>query len=176
MGGVVICAQGMRAAESPGRARRPILAIEPRATAKRLKHLEPAEAIANRRPNERVVLNWQPIHHLTDAEVWEACGTSVTELEYRRAAYRRFLTSKSVADLETAVLGWPCHVAYVYGATRLSCALCIIASASDLEVGARHNPGAFGFLLDLEIRSGRSFQKAISLQDIARRIDFAAAS
>lgn len=170
LGQVVVSAQGMRAEESPGRRRRPSISIEGKGTAKRLKTMSPAEALLERTGDERLILNWLPIQPLTLDEVWVACGTTSADLERRRAIMRCALAERREDLVAEALHGWPAHPAYVLGATRLSCALCILASAGDLEIGARFNPQPLAFLAELEHRSGMMFQRGTSLVALQARI------
>ena len=151
MGGVVVSAQGLRAQESPSRAARPSLAVEGRATSARLRRLGAQAALAARAGAERVVLNWLPIHALREEDVWRACGTSREALDRRRAAY--------AAGSPEALEGWPCHPAYVYGSSRVSCAACVISSEADLRIGLAHNQALAASIAAIEGRAGQSFRR-----------------
>ena len=48
------------------------------------------------------------------------------------------------------------HWAYEAGSTRLSCALCIMASQNDLRIGAKHNPETYKRLCALEKKFDQS--------------------
>ena len=50
--------------------------------------------------------------------------------------------------------GQQLHPAYALGNERLSCVFCIMASASDLRNGARHNPELYAKYVELEQRTG----------------------
>lgn len=169
LGGVVIAAQGIRAEESPRRAKAQVVTVERRATSKRIRDLSPAEALAERKPEERLVLNWLPIFGVLIADVWAACDTSVFELEQRRALYRAYRETGDAALLAAALDGWTAHAAYVFGSSRLSCALCVLASRQDLETGAIHNPALFAELLAMERESGFSFQPNLRLAGLTAR-------
>ena len=109
----------------------------------------------------RLALNWLPIHEYTESQVWEACGHSQDEIDLRRFQY--------ACGLHDAALdGWTGHPAYVYGSTRLSCALCVLASRNDLEVGARHNPELHRHLSELEQIGGATFRHKFSLSELTQ--------
>jgi len=172
---LVVSAEGVRAAESAARSKKPRAEVRVKLTTKTL-----ADAVAALAPKTaveheaaaaaawaafdpqggRLAFTWRPIFEHTDAQVWEACGTSVGELETRRALYAQ-------GDAAAALEGWPAHPAYVYGNARLSCALCILGCRSDLVNGARHNPDAVRFLVGLEGRTGFTFLSGVSLRDVA---------
>jgi 3'-phosphoadenosine 5'-phosphosulfate sulfotransferase (PAPS reductase)/FAD synthetase len=62
----------------------------------------------------------------------------------------------------------PMHEAYgVWGSTRLSCALCVLASRGDLQSSLRNpdNLPLFRLLVDIEARTGFSFQQKSWLAD-----------
>lgn len=66
--------------------------------------------------------------------------------------------------------GQPLHEAYThYGSSRVSCAFCVLSSASDLAASSRceANHGVYRQLVDLEIESSFSFQPNRWLGDIA---------
>jgi 3'-phosphoadenosine 5'-phosphosulfate sulfotransferase (PAPS reductase)/FAD synthetase len=160
---LVISAMGMRAGESRARAKKPALSIDPRLTAKVFRSLGFMDAldawIASDR-SARLAFDWLPIHEWTAGDVWVACGTSAEDLARRQALYRN-------GDTEQALVGWPAHPAYVFGNERVSCALCILASRSDLRVGALHNPDLYRTYVQMERESGFTFQHKKPLSDIA---------
>ena len=159
MGGVVVSVQGLRAEEGPDRRRKPVLSIERRATTARLCDMGVEDALAARRPDERVVLNWLAVHALGIEGVWEACGTTGADLAARRIEY----ASGDAGRMAAALLGWPCHAAYVYGSTRVSCATCPLASIADMAVGARHNPWLAAQVARIEEETGQSFTNGLTL-------------
>src|SRR3546814_397066 len=62
------------------------------------------------------------------------------------------------------------HEAYeVYGATRLSCAFCVLASKHDIAVsaGVTANHDLYRLLVEIEARTGFSFQQGGWLADVA---------
>ncbi len=156
---LVISCDGLRAEESATRAKKPALAIRKRITAKRLRDLPLAEALNARRPGERLALDWRPILDWKVAQVYEACGHSLTELTRRRELY--------AAGHETeALAGWTMHPAYVFGNDRVSCMLCILATANDLRNGATHNPELAEHYFELEVIGGSTFKSGKSLAEI----------
>lgn len=163
---VVISAEGVRGDESRDRAKKPVLEVRKSITAKstvakarNLAGMTPARALAAREPGKRVALNWRPLFHWSEEDIWQACGTSLIELQRRRALYK--------AGQEAAALdGWPAHPAYVFGNQRLSCAFCVLGSANDLLNGAQHNPELYGHLIQLEIIGQSTFKAGWSLTEL----------
>lgn len=143
----VVVAMGLRADESSARAKKLPCQIRSRITTQ-----------------ARQAHDWNPILHWSEADVWAELGTSIESLAGRRELY--------AAGLERlALAGWTSHPAYVFGNERLSCALCVLASRSDLVNGARHNPAIFAELLDMERSTGCTFQAKLSLESIAAEIE-----
>ncbi|MGB3668855.1 MAG: hypothetical protein WA984_01995 [Phormidesmis sp.] len=85
----------------------------------------------------------------------------LTVLEQRCTLYQS-------GNLTAALKGWPAHWAYVSGNSRLSCSMCILASAHDVQNGAKHNLTTWLELALMEKQSGWSFQqgKWLSALDI----------
>ena len=81
------------------------------------------------------------------------------DVERRQQSYRN-------GDVAEALEGWGAHPAYVFGNERLSCALCILASVSDLCNGRKHNPELFNRYVELEKTSGYTFRDGFSLLDL----------
>ena len=138
----VVCAMGLRANESPARAKKAICGIRTQ--------------IDN---SKRDAMDWNPIHQWTDADVWAEIGTSLEDLDRRRTLARLGLE-------QLALAGWPAHPAYVYGNERLSCALCVLACRGDLVNGARRHPALYQQLLGMEQESGFTFRTDLALADL----------
>ncbi len=157
---LVISVEGIRAEESPRRARQPVAGVRRRITTKKLKKAALADAVRSWEPEAgRLALDWYPIHHWSEAEVYEHAGHSLEEREHRRGLYQ-------AGRVEEALAGWRMHPAYIYGNDRVSCNACVLASGGDLAVGARHNPAAYRFLVELEVESGFSFKPGWSLAEV----------
>jgi 3'-phosphoadenosine 5'-phosphosulfate sulfotransferase (PAPS reductase)/FAD synthetase len=162
---VVVSAEGVRGDESSARAKKPVVELRTGITAgsqdeaRNLAEMEPAAALAARQPGQRVAFNWRPLFHWSEAEIWEACGTSLAELRRRRALYK-------AGQPAEALNGWPAHPAYVFGNERLSCAFCVLGSQNDLLNGAQHNPELYGDLIRLEIKGGSTFKHGWSLTQL----------
>ena len=102
---------GLRADESASRARRPALAFSAR----------------NSRAGRRW-LDWLPIHHLTEAEVFATI----------------------------AAAGERPHWVYAKGLSRYSCSFCIMASREDLRIAVRLRPRLAAEVMALEEEIGHT--------------------
>lgn len=156
---IVISAEGVRADESPARAKKPALAIRPAITAKGLRLMSPDDALSNRKDSQRVALTWYPLHDWNLEQIWLACGTTQTDLERRRDLYRS-------GDITQALDGFPAHPAYVFGNNRLSCVFCILGSINDLRNGARHNPELLKEYIAMEDEGQSTFKNGWSLKTL----------
>ncbi len=139
---VIISAEGLRAAESPARAKRPAW--------------EHREQICTK---QRTAYTWRPILHWDENDVWAAMDTTRDDLFRRQDLYRQ-------GRHDEAFVGWPAHPAYVMGNQRLSCAICVLASRSDIRNGALHNPDLYQALVAMEQESGFSFRQDLRLADL----------
>ena len=138
----VVVAMGLRADESRERAKKQVCAIRTR--------------IDN---SKRTAMDWNPIHHWTEDDVWAELSTSLSDLDDRR------LLARGGAE-QLALAGWVAHPAYVYGNERLSCSLCVLASKNDLRNGARRHPALYETLVDMERQSGCTFRADLALADL----------
>ena len=87
---------------------------------------------------ERLVYDWLPIHDWTESDVWDCIRQH----------------------------GNVHHEAYTFGNSRLSCALCVLASLNDLINGAIHNPDTYREYCHIEAVTGYSFRKDFWLSDV----------
>lgn len=142
--GKVICAMGLRAAESSSRAHKPI--IQPRVGVQ---------------TQSRTAYDWLPLHHFTIAEVWNAIGYSLDELHSLQTQF------KGMTPDQIFETSFKAHPAYALGNERLSCGLCIFGSLGDLRNGARQNPEVYREYVQLEAESGYAFQLGRWLGDVA---------
>lgn len=148
---VVICAMGLRAEESPARAKRPVFEIRENATAV---------------TKNRIVYDWNPIHNFILADVWDILGYNLDELHTLQAAYKVAREAKDQATMGAMVADFKAHPAYLMGNERLSCAMCILASMNDLLNGAANHPDLYRELVDIEIETGFSFRQNLWLGDL----------
>ncbi len=141
--GVIVSAQGIRAQESPARARYEALNINSQLTTR-----------------QRLAYDWYPIFNLSREDVWRACGTSSEHLASLRMQAQQMRRTHSIEQVIEWILDtdFPCAVPYVLGADRLSCCLCILANRRTLEAGAEANPTIYQQVVDLEILSNKTFQ------------------
>jgi 3'-phosphoadenosine 5'-phosphosulfate sulfotransferase (PAPS reductase)/FAD synthetase len=120
---------GFRAEESPARRKREPWAENTRQTTK----------------TTREVVDWLPIHHLEEDEVWltiDAAGTK-----------------------------W--HPAYDLGMSRLSCRFCIFAPKAQLMLAAKQpeNRELLERYVELEDKMGHTFKKDLSLRQVMEAVD-----
>jgi 3'-phosphoadenosine 5'-phosphosulfate sulfotransferase (PAPS reductase)/FAD synthetase len=162
---LVVSAIGIRGQESRARAKKADFDIDRDLTGKAYRDLTPVEALDSwsQEDNGRLAFDWLPIFDWSIDEVWEECGTSEADLDLRRQAY-------AAGYEEDALEGWPLHPAYVFGNERVSCVFCVLATQSDLAVGARHNPELFRHYVGLEQSSGFTFQYKKALADVAPQL------
>lgn len=139
---LVISAEGVRAAESYARAKKPAWELR--------------QQICTR---QRTAYTWRPLLHWSEDDVWAQMDTSRVDLERRQELYR-------LGRHAEAFDGWRAHPAYVMGNQRLSCAICVLASRSDIANGARHNPALYQALVQMEEESGFSFRQDLRLADL----------
>ncbi len=88
----------------------------------------------------RTVTRWRPMLPFTEADVWAIISGS----------------------------GLPVHAAYAYGCSRMSCALCVLASHEDLAIGAEYNPERAETYLKLERDTDHTFTTERSLASIIK--------
>ena len=110
---LIVTCMGMRAEESSSRARLATFKLSKR------------NSKAGRRWFE-----WLPIHHLSEAEVFQAIAEA----------------------------GESPHWAYAAGMSRLSCSFCIMASLADLTCAARLRPDLYAEYVALESELGKTFR------------------
>ena len=157
----VVCAIGLRAEESSARAKKPRYQVRNDIastwykTPADCKTAEDKEAWAEQAFQNwldsgrkgRFALSWHPIHHWSLEDVWTYNGTSTEDVAHRSTLYQ-------AGRVKQAVSGFPCHWVYATGNTRLSCALCVLASTHDILNGAKHNPWTWAELALMEIVGG----------------------
>lgn len=149
----VIVTIGLRAEESPGRAK---------------KHVwEPRRSVMSTK-KQRHVVDWHPILHWQEKDVWSEIGYTMGQLSYWReevAAMIRVGMSKTWVESMLREKFWA-HPAYALGNQRLSCSMCIMASQNDLLNGSEHNPDTYRELCRIEAESGWSFRAKMWLSDL----------
>lgn len=169
----VVCAVGIRAEESNSRSKKPHFQIRNDITTTTLKASRGTTAKQHEAWAEtasaqwiesnykgRLALTWNAVLDWSIERVWKALGTTTEELEHRRTLYQ-------TGNLSAALGGWPAHWAYVSGNSRLSCSMCVLASAADIQNGARHNLTTWLELALMETQSGWSFQQGKWLSTLA---------
>lgn len=140
---VVVC-EGLRAEESPARAKKAVWQVRTKLQTRR-----------------RTAWTWRPIFDWTEAQVWQAIGTTWWELSQKRLRW-------ALGD-EEVLADWPAAPAYVLGNERLSCAMCVLAcSSNDVVNGARYNPDTWREMYRLEQQYDSKFTVTRSLEDIGR--------
>lgn len=154
---LIISAEGIRAQESPARAKKEPLSIRQGVTSKFYKGMSVEEAIATYNPIKRLVLNWYPIFNMSLSEVWATYGV---DSEMLATAYSQYNTNNFVPSW------WPFHQAYAMGNDRVSCVLCILGSLNDLKNGAKQAPDLLHEMIDMETESGATFKQNFSLKSL----------
>lgn len=160
---LVIAAMGMRAEESSHRAKLSQVTVAGRVTASALKALSPEQALDAKQDGQRLALDWLPLHEWSEADVWEACGTTLDDVNSRRELYR-------MGRHEEALQDFPAHPAYVFGNQRLSCVFCVLASRNDLTVGARHNPELHQLYIGMERETRFTFRQDFSIETMGKPV------
>jgi len=159
--GLVVIAVGLRAEESPGRKKQPVLTVHRGITTQKLlkEHLRltPEEALSRWQPDMgRLALLWNPILDWTADDVWAEIGVSQTELDARRDMLALGMNAKAFS-------GWLASPTYVLGQSRHSCAACIFSSKADMEIAVRYRRAVIERLAAMETRSGFAWQQGKSL-------------
>jgi len=174
---LVVCAIGIRAEESSGRAKKPRYQVRDDIAAtwyktpKTCKTAEEKEAWAEEAFQKwldsgrkgRFALTWHPVLHWTLEQIWQYNGTSSEDVARRRALYQS-------GNLRQAIAGFPCHWAYISGNSRLSCAMCVMASTADIFNGAKLNPWTWAELALMEIIGGWGFQQGRWLASLSEEV------
>lgn len=178
----VVCAIGIRAEESSGRAKKPRYQVRDDIsgtwykTPKTCKTAQEKEAWAEEAfqmwldsgRKGRFALTWHPVLHWSLEQIWQYNGTSSEDVARRRSLS---LSGK----IRQAIAGFPCHWAYISGNSRLSCAMCVMASTADIFNGAKLNPWTWAELALMEIIGGWGFQQGrwlASLSDEVLELSF----
>lgn len=104
---------------------------------------------------------WNAIINYTEQNVLEACGMTESEYNLGRWQYK---------TLGTITNDWKIHPAYAMGNTRLSCAICVLASRNDFLNGIKHNPELADWIHQKEQETGFSYQQGITIQQGRARL------
>jgi 3'-phosphoadenosine 5'-phosphosulfate sulfotransferase (PAPS reductase)/FAD synthetase len=147
--GTVICAVGLRAEESPDRARKPIFRQREQVTTQR-----------------RLAYDWHPLFNFATEDVWATLGVSTERLRGVRERVRAIRMSGGTWQEAITATQWRWHPAYALGNERLSCSICVLASKNDLLNGIEFHPDYYRQLVQLEIDSGFSFRQGLWLGDL----------
>jgi 3'-phosphoadenosine 5'-phosphosulfate sulfotransferase (PAPS reductase)/FAD synthetase len=147
--GPVIVAMGLRAEESPARAKRPPFQKNERISTK-----------------ARPVYDWLPIHHFSLADVWDTLGYAMNDVTVVRSTVQRLRQSGYSWEMAVKVTGWQWHPAYALGNQRLSCSICILGSKNDIMNGIEYQPDYYRELVKIENQSGFTFRKDLRLGDL----------
>jgi hypothetical protein len=153
----IISCEGVRAEESPARAKKCPFEIRWNITSTFYKGMTIAEAIANFQPGKRLALTWYPIFNYSISEVWAVYGITEELLTQARAIYQ---------VTETIPEWWSYHPAYVYGNDRVSCVFCILGSKNDLKNGAHHRPELLAHMIEMQRRGKATFKNNWSLEEL----------
>lgn len=146
---VVYSAMGLRAQESPARAKKPVLALRPSCQA----------PIKN-----RIVYDWNPILDYTLEDVWNVLlpDGGLDMLQWHQ---------EYCQDTGRVHQNWEYHPAYVYGNDRVSCAICVLANENDLRIGIEYNPDIYQEIVRLEEESGFTFRSDKSIVEVKNNVN-----
>lgn len=153
----IISCEGVRAEESPARAKKCPLEIRQGITSSFYNGMSVIEAIENFQPGKRLALTWYPIFNYSSCDVWATYDMTGERLQEAREIYREHSMVPS---------WWPFHPAYVYGNDRVSCVFCILGSQNDLRNGARHRPELLAYMIEMEERGNATFKNKFSLKQL----------
>jgi 3'-phosphoadenosine 5'-phosphosulfate sulfotransferase (PAPS reductase)/FAD synthetase len=153
----IISCEGIRAEESPARAKKEPLTIRSNSS-NFYKGMTVEQAITNFNPKKKLVLTWYPIFNFTLDEVWNTYNTTHWALCNFREHY-----VKSNGYINSL---WPFHPAYVRGNDRVSCKICILGSLNDIQNGAREDPELLNEMITMEEYSGFTFKQNWSLKTL----------
>lgn len=153
----IISCEGLRAQESPARAKKIPFEIRDRITSSFYDGMTVEEAIENYTPGKRLALTWYPIFNFSIADVWATYGMEETDLVYAQEGY---------AQDNIIPEWWPFHPAYVFGNERVSCMFCILGSINDLRTAAQHNPELLADMIQLEEEGNATFKNKFSLKQL----------
>jgi len=158
---LLICAVGLRAEESPGRAKQRAVTIRWDITTGKLKKLPreeqkkltPEDALAMWQPGDgRLAFTWNPILHWDVHQVWQEIGTSQAELDARRDLF-------NLGCYGMAFAGWPAAPTYVMGFSRHSCAICCFSRQDEIRLAAKYKPALVRTIAEMEQESGFAWQQ-----------------
>jgi 3'-phosphoadenosine 5'-phosphosulfate sulfotransferase (PAPS reductase)/FAD synthetase len=124
-----------------GRPARIVLCLGLRAEESRSRAGKPATELDRASSSRRTITLWYPILRWSTAEVWE----------------------------RIRACGTPYHWAYREGMSRLSCSLCVLASAADLTCAARLRPELAAEYAQLEHDLGSPFRRELPMAEIIER-------
>lgn len=153
---LIISCEGIRADESAARSKKEPFTVRHNSSSF-YKGMTVEEALANFRPDKKLILTYYPIFNYTTEDVWNTYGLKSIDLIRAQEAYAHNCVVPS---------WWSFHPAYVYGNQRVSCMFCVLGSLNDLQVGAAHNPGLLQELVDMEKESGFTFKSKFSLASL----------
>jgi len=97
---------------------------------------------------------------------------------YRKVWHYRPILDMGVADVWAYIRATrlPHHPAYGMGNERVSCAICVLATESDIRNGARQCPALAERYLRIERETGHAFRHRRPLADILNRVHFEGSS
>lgn len=143
---------GLRAEESPARAKKPLSRIRTQASA-------PTKG--------RIVYDSHPILHWSEEDVWSEIGYSMDELAAIQDQVAGWKAENGSQGIYTYInnLGFKAHPVYALGNSRCSCAICIFADDQDFLNGAEFAPDIFRRIVALEARTGYTYFHKKSIED-----------
>lgn len=152
----VLIAMGIRADESPARAKKSPFQLRPSLKTK---------------SGKWNIWDWYPIFDWDSADIWnEIYGedNGLERLQRHRDYIKSFVGTSTLQTIDALceAAGFPAHPAYAIGNNRLSCSMCVLANENDIRNGARFHVGVYRELVDIEIESGYGFRQNLWLMDL----------
>ncbi|NJL73629.1 MAG: phosphoadenosine phosphosulfate reductase family protein [Saprospiraceae bacterium] len=145
----IFVAMGLRAEESPARAKREALSIR--------------KSVGG--TTKRQSYDWLPIHGWSVSRVWQNIGYSMDDLAWHVNETGKLLRQGFPLGQIASDLAFKAHPAYLLGNERMSCVFCVLASKNDLRNGLLAEPELAEEIAQIEDRSGFKFRQDFSIRD-----------
>jgi len=151
---LIISCEGIRADESPRRAKKKPLTIRS-GSSTFYKKMTVKQALENFNPKYKLKLNFYPIFKHTIKDVFAEGGNTVEQLNQFRLEYKK-----------TKVVNpkWNFSPVYVYGNNRVSCVICILSDENDISNGVEHYPELLNEYIEMQDEGNCTFRVNLDLK------------